>query len=380
MSKKKQSKGSGLLGRVIRRFFLLLFTLIVLLVVGLALAMNLIFNGPSPAARDTLTMSLLEPSATKWIPGLFMSQELVDSIKYAGKDIDAPSEETDTSQIVINLSSASVSGDSEWAAYPDGIRFEEYQGKTFNAHIMIVRDPSRVSLGLSYEYNGSNATSFSTSNPGVRLNQVMANYPNVVAAVNGGAFNDDGTSGSEVGSVAAGVTLAGGRFISNSYRGFLSSDFAPAFAGFNTENILIVAENMTEQKASEWNIRDGCEFGPLLIVNSQVNQSIYSGYTGGYNPRTAIGQRADGAVIFVCADGRQAGSMGATFKDVTDIMIEYGAINAACMDGGSSSIMYYRDTEGRYGAPGEVQMMNSYSVLQTEPRRMPTFWMVAAQQ
>ena len=380
MSKKKQSKGSGLLGRIIRRFFLLLFTLIVLLVVGLALAMNLVFNGPSTAARDALTMTLLEPSATKWIPGLFMSEELVDSIKYAGKDTDAPSEETDTSQIVINLSNASASGDSEWAAYPDGIRFEDYHGKTFNAHIMIVKDPSRVSLGVSYKYNGSNATGYSTSNPGVRLNQVMANYPNVIAAVNGGAFNDDGTSKPEVGSVAAGVTVADGVVISDSYRGFLSSDFHPAFAGFNTDNILIVAENMTIDKANEWKIRDGCEFGPLLIVNSEVNQSVYSCYTGGYNPRTAIGQRADGAVIFVCADGRQAGSMGATFKDVTDIMIEYGAVNAACMDGGSSSIMYYRDTEGRYGNPGEVQMMNSYSVLQSEPRRMPTFWMVSAQQ
>ena len=74
MSKKKQSKSGGLLGRIIRRFFLLLFTLIVLLVVGLALMMNLVFNGPSPAARDVLTMSLLEPSATKWIPGLFMDE------------------------------------------------------------------------------------------------------------------------------------------------------------------------------------------------------------------------------------------------------------------------------------------------------------------
>ena len=52
MSKKKQSKSGGLLGRIIRRFFLLLFTIIILLVVGLALVMNLVFNGPSPAARD----------------------------------------------------------------------------------------------------------------------------------------------------------------------------------------------------------------------------------------------------------------------------------------------------------------------------------------
>ena len=75
-------------------------------------------------------------------------------------------------------------------------------------------------------------------------------------------------------------------------------------------------------------------------------------------------------MIFVCADGRQAGSIGATYKDIIDILQEYGAYNACNMDGGSSSIMYYRNTSG------EVKMINSYSVLQSEPRRMPDFWMV----
>ena len=85
MSKKSPKKKSGLLGRIVRRFFLLLFTLVFLLVGGLALIMNLVFNGPSPAARDVLTMSLLEPSATKWIPGLFLGDELVEQIREIGR-------------------------------------------------------------------------------------------------------------------------------------------------------------------------------------------------------------------------------------------------------------------------------------------------------
>ena len=69
MSKKTpKKKKSGLLGRIVRRFFLLLFTIVILLVAGLALIMNLVFNGPSPAARDKLTMSLIEACATKWVP------------------------------------------------------------------------------------------------------------------------------------------------------------------------------------------------------------------------------------------------------------------------------------------------------------------------
>ena len=357
MSKKKQSKGSGLAGRIIRRFFLLLFTLIILIVVGLALMMNLIFNGPSTAARDMLTMSLLEPSATKWIPGLFMSDELVDEIKNQGKD-EAPLEDVNLDDIVI-MDSSNLAASDEWAAYPDGIRIESYAGKTFNAHIMLIQDPSRVYLGLS-SYDG-----FSTSKPGKRLN-VAIEDEGASAAVNAGAFNDDGTAGAQVGSVPSGMVIHGGKVVSN----VKNAAFPGGFGGFTNENKFVVAESMTESQAMELGIRDGCEFGPVLIVNGVANQQVYSGNSG-YNPRTVIGQRADGVVIIICADGRQAGSLGATYKDMIDLLTAYGAVNACNMDGGSSSVMLYRDYN-----TGEVSMINSYSVLQSEPRRMPNFWMV----
>ena len=362
---KKKKKG-GVFGRIVRRFFLLLFTLIFMIVCALSLAAYTVFNGPSQEAKKVLTMTLLEPSATKWIPGLFMDQSEVDAIQNAGKD-QLADEATDLSQIVINRGSSISSENShEWDNYPDGIRIEEYRGNTFTAHIMVIKDPSRVSLGASYNYNGSHASGFSTSNPGVRVNQVMDNYPEVTAVINAGAFNDDGTANATVGSVPAGLPVSGGRVVSDQYK-----DRGPerGFAGFNTDDVLVVAQSMTSAQAMEQNIRDGCEFGPVLIINGEVNQGVYSGNSG-YNPRTAIGQRQDGAVIFVCADGRQAGSIGATYKDIIDIMQEYGAYNACNMDGGSSTIMYYRDTTGT------VSRINSYSVLQSEPRRMPDFWMV----
>ena len=337
-----------------------------MIVCALSLAAYTVFNGPSQEAKKVLTMTLLEPSATKWIPGLFMDQSEVDAIQNAGKD-QLADEATDLSQIVINRGSSISSENShEWDNYPDGIRIEEYKGNTFTAHIMVIKDPSRVSLGASYNYNGSNASGFSTSNPGIRVNQVMDSYPEITAVINAGAFNDDGTANATVGSVPAGLTICGGKVVSDQYGNLVPEK---GFAGFNTDDVLVVAQSMTASQAMEQNIRDGCEFGPVLIINGEVNQGVYSGNSG-YNPRTAIGQRQDGAVIFVCADGRQAGSIGATYKDIIDIMQEYGAYNACNMDGGSSTIMYYRDTAGT------VNRINSYSVLQSEPRRMPDFWMV----
>ena len=364
-SRKKKKKGSGLFGRIVRRFFLVLFTVIALILVAACLALNLIFNGPSPAARDVLTMSLLEPSGTKWIPGLFMDAETLDSIR-TREDSNLTDEFSNTSEIVINKDAAISTGTDEWANSPDGIRFESHSGDTYNAHIMIVRDPSKVYLGTSTE-------NFSTSIPGTRIDDQIET-DGAIAGVNAGAFFDNGTSDPSVGSVPEGLVYSKGvcKWTTGS-----PPNGIKGFAGFNKDNILVVAQdNLSKAQAEELNIRDGCCFGPVLIMNGEINQEAYNSNSG-WNPRTAIGQRKDGAVVFVCIDGRQAGSAGGTYKDVIDIMIEYGVVNACNMDGGSSSIMVYRDTYGLFGEAGTVQVINSYSLLQERPRKMPTFWMVA---
>lgn len=365
-SPQPKKKGSGLLGRIVRRFFLLLFTVILLSLAALVLVMNLIFKGPSPTAQERLTMSLIEASATKWIPALFIGEERVAEITSAESGSSLTDDVTDTSQVIIQKDSAISASSNEWDNYPDGIRIESYAGDTYNAHIMIVRDPSQVYMGTSTE-------SFSTSIPGKRLNAVMEEE-NVLAGVNAGAFNDDGTASSTVGSCPLGLVMSGGKCVWTSGK----QPGLEGFAGFTTDDVLVVSTtNLTKAQAEEMNIRDGCCFGPVLIMNGEVNMDAYN-MNSGFNPRTAIGQRADGAVIFVCVDGRQAGSIGGTYADVIDIMVEYGAVNACNMDGGSSSIMYYRDTYGRYGEAGQVQRINSYSLLQSEPRRMPNYWLVKA--
>ena len=363
--KKKKKKGSGLFGRIVRRFFLVLFTVIALILVAACLAANLIFNGPSPAARDILTMTLLEPSGTKWIPGLFMDAQTLDSIR-TRDDSNLKDEFSNTSEIVINKDAAISAGTDEWANSPDGIRFESHSGDTYNAHIMIVRDPSKVYLGTSTE-------NFSTSIPGTRIDDQIET-DGAIAGVNAGAFFDNGTSDPSVGSVPEGLVYSKGvcKWTTGS-----PPNGIKGFAGFNKDNILVVAQdNLSKAQAEELNIRDGCCFGPVLIMNGEINQEAYNSNSG-WNPRTAIGQRKDGAVVFVCIDGRQAGSAGGTYKDVIDIMIEYGVVNACNMDGGSSSIMVYRDAYGLFGEAGTVQVINSYSLLQERPRKMPTFWMVA---
>ncbi len=71
---------SGFWARFVRRLVLCLVTFLVLALGASALAVNLVLNGPSPAARDRLTLSLAQSSATSWVPGLFLEDDVVSQI------------------------------------------------------------------------------------------------------------------------------------------------------------------------------------------------------------------------------------------------------------------------------------------------------------
>ena len=84
----------------------------------------------------------------------------------------------------------------------------------------------------------------------------------------------------------------------------------------------------------------------------------------GLNPRTAIGQRSDGAILMLVIEGRQPNRLGATMTDLAQIMLDFGAMNACNLDGGSSSMMWY---DGRY-------INNTASVIGIRP--IPTSFLV----
>lgn len=256
--------------------------------------------------------------------------------------------------------------DPEWTPYPDGIRIDTYEGENFTAQIMLVRDPSRLYLATSSE-------TLSKDTPGLKMNDAIEKE-GAVAAINAGTCWDDGTGSLEVGSVPLGLNLSKGKVVWDSF-----SEATPdtGFVGFNRDNILIVANSVTEEDALELGIRDGCASGTVLIVNGNAVDIDHSGYS----PRTAIGQRADGTVILVCTNGRTDEYIGATLSDVIDILQEYGAVNACALLGGSSANMLYRDTQGLYGETGTVHMFNPESAEHNiftglALRRLPTFWMV----
>ena len=131
--------------KVIMCCFLVLFTLFLMAVVGLGMACNLILNGPSKNARNALTVSLLASDTTAWIPSLFLDEQTLAQIQ-AGETVLQPEAVPDAPQVVINFESGTTD---QWADYPDGIRIETIHGRTYTAHVMLIRDPSRVYLATS---------------------------------------------------------------------------------------------------------------------------------------------------------------------------------------------------------------------------------------
>ena len=199
----------------------------------------------------------------------------------------------------------------------DGIILVDVMKKGFNGTMIIVLDPSRVFAGFPGFYGGN----------GMVLEDLVNRY-DALGGINGGGFIDDDGAGS--GGLPAGLTIVEGEIYHWAGSG--------ASAAFDENNVLHVGDYTTETAAAA-HFRDCVSFGPALIVDGVPQYGSHM--ESGINPRTAIGQREDGAVLMLCIDGRQLHSIGASFGDLRDVMLDFGAVNACSLDGGSSTVMYF---------------------------------------
>ena len=313
------------------------------------------FRGPSRSLGDLLTATMLETSALKFVPRIYYSAAEVDTIM-ARNEVGELNDETDTSMIVIagptpepgqaDVAPVSTPKPENLIVEENGLQIFEVHGPTYNGWIMVVQDPSRVSVGVCREnFN---------SKPGLVLHEIAARY-NAIAAINGGGFSDEGGLGN--GGRPIGLVISNGEVLN---KASINSDHNIVM-GFDQDDKLIIGK-MTSDEAVSKGMRDALAFGPALVVNGEPAK--FSGSSSGLNPRTAIGQRRDGAVLLLVIDGRQASSLGATYADMINVLMEYEAFNAANLDGGSSSMLWYN---GEYINKG---------VILTGSRELPTAFIV----
>lgn len=190
-------------------------------------------------------------------------------------------------------------------------------------YLAAIYDPSMVKVSV-------------TKSLGVKGQLVtkMAEDNKAMLAVNGGGFYDPGNN--STGGMPTGVTISNGKVITdNNYSSYTQ---AGGIIGITNDNKLVLIKGATAQKALNMNVRDGVSWGPFLIVNGK--KSFIKGNGGwGYAARTAIGQRSDGIILLLVINSNSSRTKGADMVDLTDIMDKYGAINAANLDGGTSTVM-----------------------------------------
>ena len=85
----------------------------------------------------------------------------------------------------------------------------------------------------------------------------------------------------------------------------------------------------------------GC--GNILALDGEIyDQDRWNSEVTDANPRTAIGIKSDGTVVYHVLDGRSSLSVGATLEELAQDMLSMGCVDVVNLDGGGSSVMSLR--------------------------------------
>ena len=310
----------------------------------------LICHGPSTSARNLFVTTILETGQLKFLASIFLSDAEINEIVNANS-LATMQEEVDTELITVDDN-----------IKKELIEIHKVSGNNFEGTMMIISDPSKISLATTYPWGEY----------GKELDKLV-NENNALAGINGGLYYSDANKGGR----PLGVTVSNGE-IQDMSMGATGLHLI----GFDENNILRIIDISSMNKSEIENlivtekIRDAVSFQEessdknnhfvKLIINGEKRE--LNGMGSGANPRTAIGQREDGTVLFLVTDGRgKNGHLGATAADLIEVMSEYGAVNAANIDGGSSSTMYYN---------GEYLMDSVTFYYSNSSWRLPTAFIV----
>ena len=306
-----------------------LWQIIVVIIICLALVIGsglaFLLYGPYPNFRNWLITTAMTTMNHKYLATWFYDAETINTVMQDNY-VRESNEDVDLNAIsFVDYSNARVmyknKYEKEILTHEEGASYKliNIDGDGIRGYLIAIYDPSKVKV----------ATASNMNSRGEMLTTI-AEKNKAVVAINASGFYDPGYVGN--GGKPHGAVIQDGKIVSN----LPKSNVGGGIIGFTTDNKFIMGK-MTAQEAINKGIRDAVEFGPFLIVNGEP--SFIKGNGGwGTAPRTAIGQRKDGIVLFLVMDGRDYvhGIDGVGMVELTEIMMNYGAYNAANLDGGTS--------------------------------------------
>lgn len=196
---------------------------------------------------------------------------------------------------------------------------------TSRGYLVAIYEPEKVKLISTEQFN--------VGGKGERISTMCERYGGSVC-INGGGFVDNGYgSDIPIGTVIENGDITWGAEVADTDRSNI--------IGLTSDGKLKLMTNATANEALAADINDAMVFGPFLIVNGKPLEIV--GDPWGKAPRVAIAQRKDGVIMFLVVDGENYIN-GASLQDMVDILMRYGAYNAANLDGGQSSSLTVNGT------------------------------------
>ncbi|MBN6185466.1 phosphodiester glycosidase family protein [Aneurinibacillus sp. BA2021] len=265
----------------------------------------LVLYGPFENVRSTVIGAVLT-SRHPWYIEYFYPQKVLAKYKPVGMD--------KMSEGVMESANFSDISDT-------GIEVIPIEAKKYNGSLLVIHDPKRVHVAVTKHIN----------NVGQTVSE-MVKDAGAIGGINAGGFYD--VAGKGTGGIPMGITVSRGRYISGDQAA------RQPVVGLTAQGALVVGKYTYEQM-QELGIVDAISFGPQLVKHGQPFLEEDDG-SWGIAPRSAIGQRSDGAILLLALSGRGSDGVGATLLDCEKIMLDHGAEIAANLDGGYSSELYYQ--------------------------------------
>jgi len=301
--------------RVLRTCLIVVVIQICLLVV---FDIPMVMYGPFSTLRTIYVTTAMTTMSHQYLAKIFLSDNKIKIIMDNNK---ADFEGKTTDITAINIPDNTVV-EALAPIKKDKITFEDISNSRYKGYILMVSNPARVSVGSTDKLNKI----------GMKLDGIIDRY-NAIGGINAGGFADPGGRGN--GGIPMGVLIENGQVLTG------TEGIKYYTVGLNQDSQLVLG-SFTLSDMRDRKIANAVTFDPFLIVNGEPTVKPGS-YPGGLDPRTVIGQKQDGTIIFLVIDGRQIGSLGATLEECQNVMLSHGAYNAANLDGGASTEMIYNN-------------------------------------
>ena len=322
--------------RKLRKWLKVVMSIFMIFYITGCLSFITILYGPYDKFRNWLVTTAMSTMNHQYLCKWFYNNDQINDVM-SKNYIKESGESTDPDLIqkeeVIELNEY----EKELLTHEDGELYKivKFEVNGADAYMAAIFDPSKVKLEV-------------TSQIGIIGEYVtkMAERNNAILAINAGGFVD---AGNNLGESPTGITIVDGQIVTNNEYGVATS--TGGIIGMTNDNVLVLLKNTTAEDAIAQGVRDAVSWGPFLVVNGKPSEVSGNGGWGG-GARSAIGQRKDGTILFLQVGSNSTRTTGAGMEDLVDIMVRYGAYNAANLDGGTSSVLAVRRWEAmnNYGA------------------------------